>query len=990
MARGSQPFSASTSSTTKKSKPISSAKAKRRQDPSNAYTYIPSLPKRHRTSAAQLSVSKDELESAGPSRRRAEESDDEDEDMQTRIKKVAMMIADDENTGEVESDESDIDSDEAWGSDGSDEERWGDVFRELDKGKGKKGKSKAKEVVRKPTKPLTVNLDESEDEPETKVSGKSKGTKATKATKAATPVEDDSDVDNEEEISDEEDFGSEDGDEDDDDDDDEDQDEDDDEEEEDNDEDEEPEEESDLELPSDLSEDDEEDPENLNGLDAFVDSLATADKKRKAGEDGDTEKLEKKRRVLPVVSGPGLRENGDLALKNNQKLDLSSLISSHPSLSGASALLPAKSDKKASTSILKQGLVSAPLPTVVQDRLDREAAYEKTREEGQKWAGVMKRVKEAEHLSFPLQPEQRGGVKSTNEVLAGFKPSNKLESAVTALLKKANLTEDTLTKREDLALEAQEMTIEEIKEKRDALRYQRELMFRAEAKAKRVAKIKSKTFRKLARKRAAKENPGMDLEDLERLDPEAAAEEREKMERDRARERATLRHGAKSGRWARDVGGDGEELEDRRKAKEEMLNMKEKLTRKIMGKDDNSDSEDESEEESEEEEEGIKSKAFDQLAALDAKNAAEQQGRLAGGKGIMQMAFMKKAEERNMKKVSETEADLRRDIQMFGEDRASDEDEEDDDEEDEKPSMLKIGGNEGRMVFSGPAGTSSREEQEDSTPEPTQIKRPSALSKPRISPLLAEETSADHNPWLTSTTSAGPSRKRNAIVGSANAKGEEKVTRALKKAAKGKEAEIDDGKVEISLGKPSAPIKNNKKPHINGDAESEDDQDSDEELLPISGKGIKAFQQRDLVAQAFAGDNVVEEFEREKERQVEADAPKVEDTSLPGWGSWGGKGAKKKKNINPKFLVKTAGIEPTQRKDFKRSNLIITEKKDKRASQFLLQDLPYPYTSKEQYERSFATPVGSEWNSRSGFQKGTLPRIVKKPGAIIEPVRRMF
>ncbi|WWC61424.1 uncharacterized protein I303_104008 [Kwoniella dejecticola CBS 10117] len=985
MARGSQPFSASTSSTTKKSKPVSSAKAKRRQDPSNAYTYIPALPKRHRTSAAQLSVSKDELEAAGPSRRR-DESDDEDEDMQSRIKRVAMMIADDDNPGEVESDESDIDSDEAWGSDGSDEERWGDVFRELDKGKGKKGKSKAKEVVRKAAIPLTVNLDESEGENELKDKGKGK-----KLKKEPSPIEEDDEVSDDDEL-DLDDEGSDEEDENDDDeaeDDQEVQDEDEDEDDDDEDEDEESD--------SGLSEDEEEAGESIDGLDAFVDSLASADKKRKAGSENDVEKSDKKRRILPVVSGPGLKENGDLALKNNQKLDLSSLISSHPSLSGASALLPGKSDKKSSTSILKQGLVPAPLPTVVQDRLDREAAYEKTREEGQKWAGVMKRVKEAEHLSFPLQPEQRGGVKSTNEVLAGFKPSNQLESAVTALLNKANLTEDTLVKREDLALEAQEMTLEEIKERRDGLRYQRELMFRAEAKAKRVAKIKSKTFRKLARKRAAKENPGMDLEDLERLDPEAAAEEREKMERDRARERATLRHGAKSGRWARDVGGDGDELEDRRRAKEEMLNMKERLTRKIMGKDENSDSEDESEEESEEEEEGIKSKAFDQLAALDAKNATEQEAKGKAGKGLMQMAFMKKAEERNMKKVAETEAELRRDIQMFGGDYdgASDGDEEDD--EGEEASMLRVGGNEGRMVFSGRGAIATQDEQPEETHEPAaQVNRPSALSKPRAPSPPIEEPFADHNPWLTSTASAGPSRKRNTIVGSANAKAEDKVTRALKKAVKGKEAELDDEKVEISLEtKPSADKHKNKKDksqyskaQVNGG--SDDEEDSDAELLPIAGKGIKAFQQRDLVAQAFAGDNVVEEFEREKERQVEADAPKTEDTSLPGWGSWGGKGAKKKKNVNPKFLVKTQGIEPTQRKDFKRSNVIITEKKDKRASQFLLQDLPYPYTSKEQYERSFATPVGSEWNSRSGFQKGTLPRVVKKPGAIIEPVRRMF
>lgn len=44
----------------------------------------------------------------------------------------------------------------------------------------------------------------------------------------------------------------------------------------------------------------------------------------------------------------------------------------------------------------------------------------------------------------------------------------------------------------------------------------------------------------------------------------------------------------------------------------------------------------------------------------------------------------------------------------------------------------------------------------------------------------------------------------------------------------------------------------------------------------------------------------------------------------------------------------------------------------------MIKDLPYPYTSKAQYERSLQTPVGTEWNTRLGFQRGTLPRVVKK------------
>lgn len=335
----------------------------------------------------------------------------------------------------------------------------------------------------------------------------------------------------------------------------------------------------------------------------------------------------------------------------------------------------------------------------MQERLNREAAYEKTKEEGAKWAGVMKRVKEAQHLSFPLQGSDRGGVKSSGEMLAGFKPENKLESAVHALLQQANLTDVTMARQEDHALEAQELSIEEIAARRAQLRQQRELMFRAESRAKRVAKIKSKTFRKLARKR--QERAGGDI-DLDRLDPEEADEEREKLERSRATERATLRHGARNGRWAREVGGDGGEVEGRRKAKEDMLDIKERLQRKIMGRDEGQvSSSDEETEEDEADEDAIKARAFDQLSDLDAREPGVEQVT-----GLVKMAFMRKAREREMRHVAEDEKGLRKEIELFGQIDSADEENEEGEEGADVTHMMRVEGNEGRIVFSGPVTVS--------------------------------------------------------------------------------------------------------------------------------------------------------------------------------------------------------------------------------------------------------------------------------------------
>lgn len=154
------PFSASSQSASSKgkSKPTRANRSSK-NDPSNAYVYEQALPKRHRTSEQQNSLSHEEAKlGSGPSKRKRKpqgedgdgDAEEEEEDMEERIRKLQMMIAGDA-PGEIDEDseESEIDSDEAWESDGSDEERWGDVFRDLKSSKSKSQKAKGKEVVKK-------------------------------------------------------------------------------------------------------------------------------------------------------------------------------------------------------------------------------------------------------------------------------------------------------------------------------------------------------------------------------------------------------------------------------------------------------------------------------------------------------------------------------------------------------------------------------------------------------------------------------------------------------------------------------------------------------------------------------------------------------------------------------------------------------------------------------------------------------------------------
>ena len=119
------------------------------------------------------------------------------------------------------------------------------------------------------------------------------------------------------------------------------------------------------------------------------------------------------------------------------------------------------------------------------------------------------------------------------------------------------------------------LSVEEVAARRNELRKMRELMFRAEAKAKRISKIKSKVYRRI--KKREKEKITKKLDEGGEDDQES----RLKMEVKRARERATLKH--KTGKWTKAMKAKGELHVDERREILEMLERGEQLRRKISG-----------------------------------------------------------------------------------------------------------------------------------------------------------------------------------------------------------------------------------------------------------------------------------------------------------------------------------------------------------------------------------------------------------------------
>jgi len=192
--------------------------------------------------------------------------------------------------------------------------------------------------------------------------------------------------------------------------------------------------------------------------------------------------------------------------------------------------------------------------------------------------------------------------------------------------------------------------------------------------------------------------------------------------------------------------------------------------------------------------------------------------------------------------------------------------------------------------------------------------------------------------------------------------------------------ELDFSKAAVITKQP----KRSKQPstlNVQSDGEGSDGDDAPH--LPF------AIPDQELIKRAFAGADVVGEFEAEKRQAIEDEDEKIIDNTIPGWGSWTGQGVSKKEKQRNKgrFLTKQEGIKEQNRKDVRLERVIINEKRVRKNGKYLASNLPHPFESRQQYERSLRLPVGPEWNTKETFQEATKPRILIKQG-IIAPMAR--
>ncbi|CAN6289489.1 unnamed protein product [Urochloa humidicola] len=629
----------------------------------------------------------------------------------------------------------------------------------------------------------------------------------------------------------------------------------------------------------------------------------------------------------------------------------------------------------------KTMVVPAPLPKLERDKLERAATNRVVKGELTMWEGIVKGNREAPTLFF--ENDANLGVNTISAIAGEFKPRTEFEKRIAEITRSTDILE---AHKNDGAkiLELNKVDVEDVRERQNRLAKMRSLLFRHEMKAKRVKKIKSRTYHRMLKKDKLKAETAFEA------DPEAMKDYAMKQELKRAEERMTLKH-KNTSKWAKRILKRGLSVQDEgtRAAIAAQLQQNALLTRKMNSMKDDSSSEESSEDDEDESdsEARILNRGKEKILKV------LEEDKEIPNSGVFSLPFM----ERAMKKQEEAAyEEARQALEEYDDSLRKLED--GDTEQNEDSIKVKVTG---KRTF-GPAknthedvnkrqklhGSESSDNEYDSDPaqhlandEPTKqddIQLGTALMDEEQNDLYKSFDDIMKNPGPKTTFEvgmlAGDSWK---TVKSSKGNGNNNVNGITNKS------------------KSQAPPIVDPNPKQRG---SIPDSDSEEEMvegfLTISDtkENYELPSQAELIRQAFAGDDVEAEFEKDKMEALNEENPEPEKPALvPGWGQW--TDIQQKKGL-PSWMIKDHEIAKRnreealkRRKDSKLKHVIISEHVDKKVEKYLVRNLPFPYTSKDVYEQSIRMPIGPDFNPAISVSALNRPAIVKKPGVIIKPIQ---
>uniref|UniRef100_A0A8C6FJL5 U3 small nucleolar RNA-associated protein 14 homolog A n=1 Tax=Moschus moschiferus TaxID=68415 RepID=A0A8C6FJL5_MOSMO len=696
-------------------------------------------------------------------------------------------------------------------------------------------------------------------------------------------------------------------------------------------------------------------------------------------DEGDNDGERKHQKLLESVSSLNGKDRQKLAERSEASLKVSEFsVSSEGSgekLVLSDLLEPVKTSsslaavKKQLNRVKSKKTVELPLHREEIERIHREVAFNKSSQILSKWDPVVLKNRQAEQLVFPLSKPQ-SAFAPIEHVVSGWKAGTPLEHEIFNLLHKNKqpVTDPLLTPVEKASLKA--MSLEEVKMRRAELQRARALQSYYEARARREKRIKSKKYHRILKKGKAKQAL-KDFEKLQKVNPAAALEELEKLDKARMMERMSLKH-QNSGKWAKSKAIMAKYDLEARQAMQEQLARNKELTQKVQAA-----SESEEEEEGQEEEEellvpdmvnGVQINGLNPWMFrnhfIDAKEAevqkdlkdptepeaqepSESEEERAGEEETLLKEFEERRSLRQKSELNHMAEPVHRPVtkdpssqEVLSELRAL------------SQKLIAENHQSGKQELSS-ARTAQREEPAREEEEPMLLQRPERARTLDELEELGREGCVE-NKELPRTAVEGLQLEKNLSnhIGAPKEK-------------KRKEQMID---LQNLLTTKSPSVKSLAVPTTVQELEDEGERD-----------------QRQMIKEAFAGDDVIRDFLKEKREAVEASKPKDLDLTLPGWGEWGGMGLKPSAKKRCRFLIKAPEGPP--RKDKNLPNMIINEKRNIHVAAHQVQVLPHPFTHHQQFERTIQTPIGSTWNTQRAFQKLTMPKVVTKPGHIIKPIK---
>ncbi|ERS98069.1 hypothetical protein HMPREF1624_04847 [Sporothrix schenckii ATCC 58251] len=713
-----------------------------------------------------------------------------------------------------------------------------------------------------------------------------------------------------------------------------------------------------------------------------------------------------------------------------------------------------KKSIKAAVGASSDKTLEVPLLPMQQDRQLRIAAADKAHETLDRWTETVKQNRRAEHLTF----EVAGALATSGLDTANLLPINQksaqtdLEKTILSIMEESGLgpqaqaeerAQQKQIERQKADEEASMLSPDALKAIIGQKRRARELQSREQARAKRIKKIKSKAYRRVHRRERQRAEEALDASDAEHDEGDEdhdSEAERDAAHRRRALERMGARH--RDSRWAKRAKNTNRAAWDDefRTGLVDMARQDEELRRRVdgagvgggrVGKAGEADEESDSDSFDEEsDEEAFKLRTKQKLAAAGGMDDE------AEPKGLMGIAFMKKAELARKKANDEAVAEIMRDL-----DRGDDSDENmigfdvdgedgDNDAADKavgRRSYGPVAGQTGRVANANTGPNRQERRKQAAAERETAAAAATAADVSNTFPARTSSAPGDAGSWTVVVKTSSNKDKKSKKTGTdadatpgltadgrlvmsavvddvlaqntvAENRSTAKETAAAKKAAQkaaaaaaGRASQANDGVDESETS-----------------SSGSDSDDADDTRGAANRSKYFRFRAENelLLRKALGEDGAAAEFAAEKVRQAAEEAAAWEEEQarvggkknknsapMPGWGSWIGDGVSKRAVKRDQRAVANKDgkdgrngknkAEMVVRRDAKMDKVIISERRVHKNEKYLASQLPHEFETRSQYERSLRLPVGPEWSTTFAFQDATKPRVLQKQGVVL-------